>query len=57
VVPTRIARKSFLAIAPNPAAYIIPSIQVRAPEPAVRATLTVKPLTARPSIARTTPAC
>ena len=57
VVPSKIARKSFLTITPNPATYIIRSIQVRAPEPAVRAKLTVKPLTARPSIPRPTPIC
>jgi hypothetical protein len=57
VVPSPIARKSFLTITPNPATYIIRSIQVRAPEPAVRAKLTVKPLTARPSIPRPTPTC
>ncbi len=57
VVPSQIARKSFLTITPNPATYIIRSIQVRAPEPAVRAKLTVKPLTARPSIPRPTPTC
>ena len=57
VVPRKIARKSFLTITPNPATHIIRFIQVRAPEPAVRARLRVKPLKARPSIPRPTPTC
>jgi hypothetical protein len=57
VVPKKIARKSFLTITPDPATHIIRSIQVRAPEPAVRATLRVKRLKARPSIPRPTPTC
>jgi hypothetical protein len=57
VVPAQIARKSFLTVTPNAATYTIRSIRVRAPEPSVQATLTVKPLTSRPPIPRPTPTC
>jgi hypothetical protein len=57
VAPKKIARKSFLTITPNSRNHQITTIQVHAPEPAVRATLTVKPLTTRPSIPRPTPTC
>jgi hypothetical protein len=57
VVPRRIARKSFLTVTPNPRTYEIPSLDITAPEPAVRATLTVKPLPTRPSIQRPIPTC
>ncbi len=56
-VPSHLAPKSFLTITPNPRSHRISSIQVRAPERAVRATLTVKPLSARPPIPRPTPTC
>jgi hypothetical protein len=57
LVPQKIARKSFLTIEPNPVTHKIRSIQVTAPEPEVRATLTVKPLKASPSIPRPMPTC
>jgi hypothetical protein len=57
VVPRHIAPKSILTITPNPATHTTRTIEVRAAEPAVRATLAVKPLTARPSIPRPTPSC
>jgi hypothetical protein len=44
LVPRKIARKSFLTVTPNPRTYKISSVHVTAPEPAVRATLTVRPL-------------
>jgi hypothetical protein len=57
LVPRKIARKSFLTVTPNPRTYKISSVHVAAPEPAVRATLTVRPLVTRPSIPRPTPTC
>jgi hypothetical protein len=57
VVPSRTAYKSFLTVRVDPATYVIRSISVRAPDHAVRATLTVMPLTAAPSIPNPTPAC
>jgi hypothetical protein len=47
-VPSRATYKSFLTIEFNPTTYAIRSIGVRDPDPAVRATLTVAPLTDRP---------
>ncbi len=55
--PSQLAPKSFLTITPNPTSHRITSIQVRASERAVRATLTVRPLTTRPAIPQPTPAC
>lgn len=55
--PSHLAPKSFLTIAPNPRSHRIAAIQVRAPEKAVRATLSVKPLTTTPTIPRPTPTC
>jgi hypothetical protein len=49
--------KSFLTITPNARSHRITSIQIRAPEHTVQATLTVKPLTATPTIPRPTPTC
>jgi hypothetical protein len=58
VVPTRpIAPKSFLTLTLNPATYAIRSIYVRAPDPAVRATLAVTPLSTGPSLPSPTPTC
>ena len=56
-VPSHLAPKSFLTITPNPRSHRISSIQVRAPERAVRATLTVEPLSTRPAILRPTSTC
>lgn len=56
-VPSHVAPKSFLTITPNPRSHRISSIQVRAPERTVRATLTVKMLRARPRFPRPTPTC
>jgi hypothetical protein len=56
-VPSHLAPKSFLTITPNPRSHRISSIQVHAPERAVRATLAVKPLSVRPTIPRPTPTC
>lgn len=56
-VPSHVAPKSFLTITPNPRSNRISSIQVSAPERTVRATLTVKPLSARPTMPRPTPSC
>jgi hypothetical protein len=55
--PSHLAPKSFLTITPNPLSHRITSIQVRAPEPTVRATLTVRPLATTPLIPRPTPTC
>lgn len=55
--PPHLAPKSFLFITPDPRSHRITSIQVRAPESAVRATLAVKPLAARPLIPQPTPIC
>jgi hypothetical protein len=57
VVPSHIARKSFLTIAPNPSTRRISSIGVTAPEPSVHATLSVRALRAAPSIPRPAPVC
>jgi hypothetical protein len=57
VVPSHIARKSFLTVAPNPSTNRIGSIGVTAPEPSAHATLAVRPLDTPPSIPSPTPVC
>lgn len=57
VVPRRTAYKSFLTLTLDPATYAIRAFRVSAPDHAVRAKLTVTPLTAAPSIPSPTPAC
>ena len=49
--------KSFLNVTFNPARHVIRSIVVRSPDQAVRATQTVTPLTAAPSMPEPTPTC
>jgi hypothetical protein len=55
--PSYLAPKSFITIQPNPNSHRITSIEVRAPERTVRATLSVEPLPVRPTIPRPTPTC
>ena len=57
VVPSRTAYKSFLTVRVDPATYAIRSINVRAPDHAVRARLTVTPLPSAPAIPTPTPTC
>lgn len=57
VIPSRTAYKSFLTVTINPASDAIHSIVVRAPDHAIQATQTVKPLTAAPSTPNPMPAC
>jgi hypothetical protein len=57
VMPAQTYYKSFLTVTFNTASHVIRSILVRSPDHAVRATQTVTPLTAAPSMPDQTPTC